>query len=595
MRFTKKMLASLLALLLMFSPMAGLPLATDGFAADELVLKTSVSPATFSKGDTVTVTVSLEGTVNTRTFGLDYTNAYDHDVFEWVDGDWSKSIKDEAILCEAFPGTQAAFMVNPAKDITGELLTFQIKATGEFSCEDTFEIKVTPSDLLKATAVGTTLSASHAYDNPCDPDCSVCGANRGSGHNYEQEITARTHRKKCSVCGTVDEAFNGVHVYDNIDDTSCAVCGYIRKAPTFVHAIHRGDEVTVSIEVTNQEAVASRGFGLDLLDSYDADVFEWVSGNWSKTILDNALLHQVNPGSEAVFASEKEISLSGEIFTMVLKAKADAPFAEYDVVPALRGNSVIVLSTTVVTVHECQAADTAESNEDEHWYSCRNKFCTEKLNRAPHGYDNACDADCNGCGRVRTITHDYSIQDKDAENHWMKCSVCGAVDESTRAAHDHDNACDADCNTCGQTRTITHDYSIQDKDAENHWMKCSVCGAVDESTRKAHDHDNACDADCNTCGQTRTVPGHVYDDHDDLTCNECGFVRPPYTVGDADNNGTVEMEDAIHLLFHVNFPANYTVSQPVDYDNNGKVEMEDAIYLLFHVNFPASYPLFPEV
>ncbi len=65
----------------------------------------------------------------------------------------------------------------------------------------------------------------------------------------------------------------------------------------------------------------------------------------------------------------------------------------------------------------------------------------------------------------------------------------------------------------------------------------------------------------------------------------------PQVKGDSDGNGTLDLDDAIHLLFYVNFPESYPVSQAVDYDGNGTVEMDDAIYLLFHINFPEAYPL----
>lgn len=139
--------------------------------------------------------------------------------------------------------------------------------------------------------------------------------------------------------------------------------------------------------------------------------------------------------------------------------------------------------------------------------------------------------------------------------------------------------------------STSHNYSAQDKNAESHWMKCSDCGNVDETSREAHKHDNACDKICNVCGEEREVPDHVYDDADDLICNECGHERPPYIPGDVDNDGDVDMDDAIYLLFHVNFPASYSINQPANFDGLGEVDMDDAIYLLFHVNFPASYPL----
>ena len=40
-----------------------------------------------------------------------------------------------------------------------------------------------------------------------------------------------------------------------------------------------------------------------------------------------------------------------------------------------------------------------------------------------------------------------------------------------------------------------------------------------------HEHDNACDVDCNLCGVLREVPDHVYDHACDTDCNECGLKR----------------------------------------------------------------------
>ncbi len=64
-----------------------------------------------------------------------------------------------------------------------------------------------------------------------------------------------------------------------------------------------------------------------------------------------------------------------------------------------------------------------------------------------------------------------------------------------------------------------------------------------------------------------------------------------YLKGDVDNDGDVDMDDAIYLLYHVNFQSTYPVNQPVDFNGDSKEDLDDAIYLLYHVNFPASYPL----
>lgn len=67
--------------------------------------------------------------------------------------------------------------------------------------------------------------------------------------------------------------------------------------------------------------------------------------------------------------------------------------------------------------------------------------------------------------------------------------------------------------------------------------------------------------------------------------------RPAYVPGDLDGKEGVDMDDAIYLLFAINFSDTYPLNQPADFDGNGVEDMDDAIYLLFHVNFSNEYPL----
>ena len=105
-----------------------------------------------------------------------------------------------------------------------------------------------------------------------------------------------------------------------------------------------------------------------------------------------------------------------------------------------------------------------------------------------------------------------------------------------------------------------------------------------------HYVDGPCDTECNTCGKKRSAP-HVYNNIKDLECNKCGHIRTSYLRGDVDGSEYLDTDDAIYLLFHVNFQNKYPVNQPIDFDNNGKINIEDAIQLLFYCNFPESFPL----
>lgn len=73
--------------------------------------------------------------------------------------------------------------------------------------------------------------------------------------------------------------------------------------------------------------------------------------------------------------------------------------------------------------------------------------------------------------------------------------------------------------------------------------------------------------------------------------NSLVFLSDKALPGDVDENGSVEISDAIYLLYHVNFEEDYPIRQTADFDGNGSVEISDAIYLLYHVNFEEDYPL----
>ena len=86
------------------------------------------------------------------------------------------------------------------------------------------------------------------------------------------------------------------------------------------------------------------------------------------------------------------------------------------------------------------------------------------------------------------------------------------------AQHEYDNACDPDCNKCGEVRVpADHDY---DHGCDT---TCNECGAV--RTPYPHEYDNACDTSCNVCGAIRQVGDHVYDNACDPYCNECSAER----------------------------------------------------------------------
>ena len=172
-----------------------------------------------------------------------------------------------------------------------------------------------------------------------------------------------------------------------------------------------------------------------------------------------------------------------------------------------------------------------------------------------HTYDNACDATCNSCGETRPVNHTYS------GNCDPTCNVCGA----------------------GRTPTASHTNTYSYVDQTYHNCTCSVCGTIQRTGHRWQ---------AGEVLQTPTedVPGLRRDN-----CPDCGATRETVIymagTGDLDGNGTVNEDDAIYLLQHVLMPNMFPLYQDADYDSNGTINEDDAIYLLQHVLMPHMFPL----
>lgn len=109
---------------------------------------------------------------------------------------------------------------------------------------------------------------------------------------------------------------------------------------------------------------------------------------------------------------------------------------------------------------------------------------------------------CSVCGATKTetipktSTHNY-IEEVSSSNlkteatcqsaaiYYKSCSVCGVKNYNSTftsgsvdaTKHIYDNTCDASCNICGATRTVSHSYKTEwVSDGTQHWKECSGCG-----------------------------------------------------------------------------------------------------------------------
>ena len=180
---------------------------------------------------------------------------------------------------------------------------------------------------------------------------------------------------------------------------------------------------------------------------------------------------------------------------------------------------------------------TNESTVEEHGYAnncdadCN--VCGAPRTPSDHVYDNeTCDIDCNVCGDVRTVPHDFSVTaNDDLTYHWVKCSLCGAEKEGSRAEHDY-GAAGTMCVGCGRMKCTGHTFTVLKKDETKHWNECSNCGTIDEKSVAEHSY-TVSDKNlsehwkvCSTCAMKddSSVEGHKFSYVCDPSC-DCGLVR----------------------------------------------------------------------
>ena len=152
-----------------------------------------------------------------------------------------------------------------------------------------------------------------------------------------------------------------------------------------------------------------------------------------------------------------------------------------------------------------------------------------------HKYDNACDADCNKCGELRETNHVY---DNACDN---SCNVCGEIREV--ADHEYDE--NGVCVNCGHKLPVIPDHTHTFDGCDD--TTCNGCDFVREASEHAFDNDcddvtcykcsyvrpytphtytNCTDKTCDVCGEDRVAtPGHAYNNACDVDCNVCGETR----------------------------------------------------------------------
>ena len=376
-----------------------------------------------------------------------------------------------------------------------------------------------------------TGKSGHTYSGDI---CSVCGYDRSitpaHTHFYgEWSRDSREHWRECTDPNCPEE--NGriinrdAHVYDDDADTTCNVCKYERSAAPD----HSGGHVY---------------------------------GDWSWDI--NSHWHECTDAD----CTDKTGSI-----------KDKAAHSYDDDTDPYCNDCGYVRSTKFSHTH---TFDGWRYNAERHYRICSAEDCPywgEKMDSAPHVYDDDQDEFCNVCAYGRFGTqheHTYGDWTADGETgHYRVCTDenCPHADKGRQTeAHSYDDVADTTCNVCDYVRTVTppaheHTYGDWTADGETgHFRICTDenCTSEDKGrVTEAHSYDNDADTTCNVCDYVRTVTppahehtygdwiadgetghfrvctdenctsedkgrateAHSYDDDADMTCNVCGYER----------------------------------------------------------------------
>jgi len=223
----------------------------------------------------------------------------------------------------------------------------------------------------------------------------------------------------------------------------------------------------------------------------------------------------------------EKIFVNGEVYTGDLTIEA----LEHDYVldeEQSTGSCVVAGELVYVCSHcgDVKTEDAEGTGEGHKWelVSIDTDPSVDADNNIVHG---SATYKCTECGAEESFDvickHDYEIQ-KDADNHWNLCAVCGHVDGVTAHNWDAgvltpDSTCTEPgnkiftCDDCGQTKEET-------VDEKGHAWDAGV-----ETTAPTCTEDGVMTFTCTACGETKTEAiaalGHAWDDGVETTAPTC--------------------------------------------------------------------------
>jgi len=313
----------------------------------------------------------------------------------------------------------------------------------------------------------------------------------GAWNNDEE-----SHWKDCG-CGI--QVSIGKHDYDNTCDTECNVCKYTR---TITHTWEKtysydanGHWIKCSVcKVKQADPEAHKG---GTATCQAKAVCDTCNQSYGTTVEHNHTAQK----EEAKYLKEKATCMAEAVYykscTMCGEKGADTFIGSTKDANNHTGNNTVKDAVTATcyregytgdTYCECGAkvasgskigktahtpSTTYEKDGSNHWKVCTVAECGAKIGETAHGYDNVCDATCNTCGYTRTVTHPFDTSKwvTDGTNHWHACSTTGCTEKTDIETHKGGTATcqeQAKCSVCNKAygTTIAHSYTAEKAEAK---------------------------------------------------------------------------------------------------------------------------------
>ncbi len=106
--------------------------------------------------------------------------------------------------------------------------------------------------------------ADHGFENPCDPDCGLCGYTRETAHSFTVKSDEAQHWQECEACGLKEEAQAHIPGAEATEEAAqvCTDCGY-ELAPALVKETTAPETVpTETAPAATEEPTEPAGPGL---------------------------------------------------------------------------------------------------------------------------------------------------------------------------------------------------------------------------------------------------------------------------------------------------------------------------------------------